>query len=158
MLKIETNKKYLIFPSWLKIAYSWKDIPAMIEDPLKYDESAKWDTKEKLEGYGYYFAGRVDLLNGPCGGGIMVPYLPAGKRWGLDGALTFDKGADIRYPFYTEDYNQGFYSKLNVDHLEHRAHAGSMYRYDKPPKNPMLYCSTEHTDILTNEVYWLITG
>jgi len=118
MLKIETNKEYLIFPSWLKIAYSWEDIPAMIEDPLKYDESAKWDTKEKLEGYGYYFDGKVDLLSGPCGGGIMVPHLPEGKRWGLDGALTFDKGADIRDLRYFEADAREFYcKKLNVVHL-----------------------------------------
>ena len=159
MLKIETNKKYLIFPSWLKIAYLWEDIPAMIEDPLKYDESAKWNySKEKLEGYGYYFNGKVDLLNSPCGGGIMVPYLPRGKRWAVNGALTFDKGADIRGLYYLWLYNKDFSCKLNVTHLEHRAHAGSMFRYDKPPKNPMLYCSPEHTDVLTDEIYWLITG
>lgn len=160
MLKIETNRKFLIFPSWLNIAYSWEDIPAMIQDPIKHDNMARLNyTKEDLESFGYSFNVKVDLLKGPCGGGIMVPHLSPREGWVVDGALTFDKGADICDLRYLEAYGREFYEKkLNVAHLEHRTHAGSLYRYDKPPKNPMLYCSAEHTDILMDEVYWLITG
>lgn len=159
MLIIEKCRQFLVFPSWLKIAYTWEDIPAMIENPISHNNAWKWNyTIEDLEGYGYCFDGQVELLNGPCGGGIMVPHLPEGKRWGLDGPLTYDKGADIRGLLYLWLYNREFQSKLNVSHLEHRAHAGSMFRYDKPPRNPMLYCSPEHTDLFTDEVYWLVTG
>ncbi|MBN1125285.1 MAG: hypothetical protein JXA82_09770 [Sedimentisphaerales bacterium] len=161
MLTIEENKKFLIFPSWLNVAYTWEDIPAIIQDPFKHNLAWKYNyTKEEIEGYGYSFDVPVDILNGPCGGGILVQHPPKGKAWAVRGALTFDKGADIRSPQYLESYGREFrYNKLNVAHLEHRAHAGSLYRFDKPPKNPMLYCSVEHTDcLIDSEMYWLVTG
>jgi hypothetical protein len=160
MLKIETDRQFLIFPSWLKVAYSWKEIQQIVENPIKYDKLAQLNyTKEDFERFGYSFDVPVDILDGPCGGGILVPHLPRGKAWVAQGALTFDKGADIRDLRYLESYGQEFYyKKLNVAHLEHLAHAGSLYRYDKPPKNPKLFCSMEHVDFLTDEVYWLVTG
>ncbi len=156
MLRLEDNRQYIVFPSWLKVAYNWEDLPGILSNPLKYDKMGTQTYGiNGLKSLGFPEEVQpADLLNGPLGGGIIVPHIRKDERWLPYHVLGFNNGATLTTPRTLLHYDKLQYS---VGFLEHCTHPGNAYQHSKKPKNFDCVISAEHVDNTGDKVFWLMT-
>jgi hypothetical protein len=154
MLSREKKKKYIVFPSWLDPTYKWEDVPAIISDPLKYNDFTRLNyTEDDLRRFGY--SEEIlpfELIDGFAGGGIILIHKSPEQRWLPDGALTFDKGVDLIGPAGTAVLDW----KCNVAHFENRSDPLWQLELGKKRKNYEMAATPEHIESMPDCVFWLI--
>jgi len=150
-LQKDNKRRYIVFPSWLQPVYKWEDLTEIITNPLKYDDNARLNySLEDFVEMGYpKDIQPFELIKGPIGGGIILVYADPDERWLPGGALTFDKGVDIRISEAMED------EICNVTYLEHCHHPGSLACAQKKMKNYLLHASAEHVESMSDRIFWV---
>ena len=67
----ESNKTYIVYPSWVTLSYAWEDLPTLFKNPLSTPYLNK--TKEEYEARGWICDNSIEyeLIDGNFGGGII---------------------------------------------------------------------------------------
>jgi len=164
MLKTDNNKKYIVFPSWLQPTYKWDDLPEILSNPFKYDDSSKAyrllgrieEQWEYLRKCGYPERPQdFELLDGPVGGGIIVVDISQNKRWLGYHALTFDKGVDVTSANMMLDGGD-WYVKNNVGYLEDTTDPGYWLATGKRRRDFDIAACAEHIESMSDSIIWLV--
>jgi len=155
MLRKDTDKKYIVYPSWIEPTYTWEELPEILSDPFEHDEFFKMTYgRSGLCKLGYPSKPQpFDLLAGPVGGGIIVVDISENKRWLGYGALTFDKGVDIAMPQSMKKFKD-----VNVSYLEPTYDRGWYLNTGIRTRryNLNMDASAENIESEPDSIYWLI--
>ena len=148
MLHLDTNREFVVYPSWADLPYTWERLPGLLWNPRKSGFLAD----------GYYAdfllkPPKVDYLDGPGGGGVIVVHKRGQERW--LGHLVLCSHANIRVPSGRALANGDPFGAL-VTYVE---------PYQFPPEveiglkpKPKLYVcgvTPEHAASAGTAVYWL---
>jgi len=152
-LKKDLRKKYIVLPSWVQPAYSWDEIAGILSNPMDYDDFGRLNYgPEKLIEMGYPEEPQpFELFAGPMGGGVILVHIGANERWLGYGALTFDKGVDLRCPEPMQDEECN-----NVAYLAPTTYRGWYIDAGKKFKEYRIGASAEHIESMPGSIFWLI--
>jgi len=76
MLTLDNDREFVVYPSWAKLPYAWNRLPGLLWNPKK----------SGFLGDGYFSdypmkPPKMDFLDGPAGGGVIVVNKPRDERW-----------------------------------------------------------------------------
>ena len=168
MLTRETDRNFVVYPSWAELAARWVDLPRYFADPLA---SGFLDPNFDYRRFGYPEAIQpYQLIDGPAGGGLVAwwgdPYrgrflpltiLHGSKRQGADEPDQFHRGANILEPNGVRN--------LSPDHDPHAPWVCFLEPYENRHwklgigKRTTIYntsLSYEHVDAAEASVYWVV--
>jgi hypothetical protein len=156
MLAKETDRNFIVYPSWAELAARWEDLPRFFADPLKSGflepnfPYRRFDYPETIQPY--------ELIDGPEGGGIIVwwgdPYrgrwLPMCVLTGGGGNLLEFNG--LRGFTFDRDPHDPLVCTLEPPSNRKLVQWGIV-------KRPRIYntgVSYEHAASAGDAVYWLV--
>lgn len=169
VLTKETDRNFIVYPSWAELAARWVDLPRHFADPLR---SGFLEPDFDYRRFGYpETIQRHELIDGPVGGGIVVwwgdPYggrflplrvLSGSKvREPADEPSQFLRGANILEPNGVRN--------LSPDHNPHapwvcflEPYENRYWRLGIGKRTPMYNTSLsfEHVDAAEESVYWVV--
>jgi hypothetical protein len=156
MLRLELDREYIVYPSWIEPAYEWTQIPDIIANPLKYHPTVRLTyTDEELRKFGYFDAPKpYRMIPGPAGWGIVEVQIKRGERWPHVGSLCFDKGVDMRYPPTSDLANY----QPNVSYMEPTVSIGWYFGSGRRRKDYSIPATYEHVETAGEQVYWLFSA
>lgn len=154
MLRLELDREYIVYPSWIKSAYEWTQIPDIINNPLKYDPSARLTyTGEQLRKFGYFDPPKkYQMIPGPAGWGIVDVHMKKGERWAPLNSLFFDKGVDLTMPPCMNSVNS------NVGYVIPTSDTGWYLDTGIKCKDYSIAATYEHVEAAGEQVYWLFSA
>jgi hypothetical protein len=148
MLLLDKDRQFIVYPSWAKLPYTWDRLPGLLWNPKK----SGFLTPAY---YGDYPVAppKIDFLDGPAGGGVIVVNKPPEERW--LGGLVLVSHANLRVP--------GGRALVAVDPFG--VLVTYVEPYDNPPEvqfglcpRPKLYvcgATPEHAESAGTSVFWL---
>lgn len=153
MLKIEKERCYIVYPSWLEPrSYTWENMGNILADPLFYNKQlAANNPPHRLRELGYpETIPAFSLISGPVGGGIIEVNAPSLNRWLPAHALAYPEGINLTQP----DVMSGSDWKHNVSYLENDTYLDKL-ELGRRRKNYVLTITPEHIEALNDKIYWL---
>lgn len=148
MLLLDQDREFIVYPSWAKLPYSWERLPGLLWNPRKSGFLTPAN-------YGDYPVAppKMDFLDGPTGGGVIVVNKQREERW--LGGLVLVSHANLCLPGGRALVAVDPFGVL-VTYLE---------PYENPPEvqfglrpRPKLYlcgATPEHADSAGASVFWL---
>jgi hypothetical protein len=91
MLLLDEDREFIVYPSWAKLPYAWDRLPGLLWNPKK----SGFLTPASYGGYPVA-SPRLDYLDGPAGGGVIVVNKPPEERW--LGRFVLGSHANLRVP------------------------------------------------------------
>lgn len=156
MLRKETDRNFIVYPSWAEMEARWEDLPRLFADPLK---SGFMDPNIPYRKFGYPETIQpYELIDGPEGGGIIVWWGdPDGGRWlpltiltrGGGNLLEFNGVRNLKPDF---DPHEPVVCTLEPAERRELVTWGIV-------KKPRIYntsASYEHAEGAGDAVYWLV--
>jgi hypothetical protein len=102
MLHKETERNFIVHPSWAEAQAKWDELAQLIADPLNSRSFRPgWDYRRF--GWADPTQQRYELTNGPEGGGIIAWYDPPPRRGWLP-SLIFTREANVLAPNGMDSY------------------------------------------------------
>ena len=163
MLTLDKDRQFIVYPSWANLPYAWDRLPEILRDPKK----SGFLQAPVLRQYPVP-PPRIDYLNGPAGGGIIVVHqtrrsqpadpddaaleLPA-NQW--LGTLVLASEANLREPngraLVSEDPFRSLVTYLEP--YEYPAEVGLGLR----PRTKLYLCAAtpEHAASAGASIFWL---
>jgi hypothetical protein len=149
MLHKQRLHNYIVYPSWAKLSYRWKDLPRLLSDPMHSGYMPPGRDLQYFLDCGYPIAPQpFTMLDGPVGGGIIEwegdPH--AGRGWRWLPIIILRSEADLRPP------NGMLGQKLDAQVVGIEPHGGGLER----PKLHTCAATIEHIDAADDDVYWVL--
>ena len=165
MLTLDKDRQFIVYPSWANLPYAWDRLPEILRDPKK----SGFLQAPVLRQYPVP-PPRIDYLNGPAGGGIIVVHqtrrsqpadpdnaaleLPA-NQW--LGTLVLASEANLRSPMAAPRVSEDPFRSLvtYLEPYEYPAEVGLGLR----PRTKLYLCAAtpEHAASAGASIFWLAT-
>jgi hypothetical protein len=154
MLRKETDRHFIVYPSWAQLPVKWDDLPRLLPEPLK---SGFIEPNFNFRKYG--FPERIQplkLFDGPEGGGIIHWRGGPRERW-LPG-IVLTKNANMCPPNGMDLFEMSAYDagEPGVAYLEPMGEPGWQLGVAKKPLQLRPCLSYEHVDGAGEMIYWVV--
>jgi len=156
MLYQETNRNFIVYPSWAQSRAKWEELPRLFADPLNSGFlPRRWDPRRS----GWPFPVQpYELIGGPEGGGVIVWY-GVESRGGWLPSLIVGSEANMPSPngmgsYYLERHDTNP-DEGRVCYLEPNP-PGSEVGIVKKPPNIRPGLSFEHADSAADKLHWVV--
>jgi hypothetical protein len=153
MLRKETERNFIVYPSWAELPAKWDDLPRLFADPLNSGfiqrgfEPQRYGYPEQIQPY--------EITSGPVGGGIIVwrgdPYR---GRW-LPLCVVGHE-AMLRLPCGTDKIYKDVQAEAAVFYLDPMGAPGWQMGLAKKPLNFRPVLSMLHADLAGAKIYWIV--